>query len=135
MLAHVEAVAFAAEQIVGRHLQILDLDLGMAAVQDVVVRPVDRHVGDVALDVVAGVRQFDDEGRELLAARRVGIGLGHDKRDVGDAGRRREPRLAVEDVIRVAVLHRGGLHPRGIGAGGLFGHREADPLVAVEQGF
>ena len=32
VLAHVEAVAFAAEQIVGRHLQILDLDLGVAAV-------------------------------------------------------------------------------------------------------
>jgi hypothetical protein len=49
-------------------------------------RAFDRHVGDVALDPVAGVRQFDDEGRELLVARRVGIGLGHDKRDVGDAG-------------------------------------------------
>ena len=33
VLAHVEAVAFAAEQIFRRHFEILDLDLGMAAVR------------------------------------------------------------------------------------------------------
>ncbi len=49
MLAHIETVAFAAEQIVGGYLEILDLDLGMAAVQHVVMRPFDRHVGDIAL--------------------------------------------------------------------------------------
>ena len=133
MLAHVEAVAFAAEQVVGGYLQILDLDLGMAAVQDVVMRAFDRHVGDVALDLVAGVRQLDDEGGILLVARRVRIGLGHDQRHVGDAGGRREPFFAVEHVVLVAVLDGRGLHAGGVGAGGLLGHREADALLAVQQ--
>ena len=125
MLAHVEAVAFAAEQILGRHFEILDLDLGVAAAQDVRERTFDRHGLDVALDVVAGVRQFDDEGRELLVARRIRIGLGHDERDVGDAGRGRKPLLAVEDIVLVAVFHRAGLHAGGVGAGGLFRHRDS----------
>ena len=99
------------------------------------MRALDRHVLDVALDLVAGVRQFDDEGRELLVARRVRIGLGHHQRDVGDAGGGGKPFFAVEDVIGVAVLHRAGLHAGGVGAGGLFRHREADALVAVEQRF
>src|SRR5258707_1325981 len=38
MLAHVEAVALAAEQIVGRHLEIPDLDFGMTAMDHVGVR-------------------------------------------------------------------------------------------------
>ena len=99
------------------------------------MRAFDRHVGDVALDLVAGVRQLDDEGRILLVARRVRIGLGHHQRHVGDAGGGGKPLLAVEDVVLVAVLHRRGLHAGGVGAGGLLGHREADALVAVEQGF
>ena len=97
------------------------------------MRALDRHVLDVALDVVAGVRQFDDEGRMLLVARRVRIGSRDHQRHVGDAGGRRKPFLAVEDVVLVAVLHRRGLHARGVGAGRLLGHREADALVAVEQ--
>ncbi len=133
MLAHVESVAFAAEQIVGRHFQILDLDFGVAAMDRVGMRTLDRHVGDVALDLVAGVRQFDDEGRMLLVARRVRIGPRHHQRHVGDAGGGREPFFAVEDVVLVAVLHRRRLHAGGVGAGGFFGHREADALVAVEQ--
>ena len=99
------------------------------------MRALDRHVGDVALDLVAGVRQLDEEGRILLVPRRVRIGLGHDQRHVGDAGGGGKPLLAVQDVVLVAVLHRGGLHAGGVGAGGLLGHREADALVAVEQGF
>ena len=133
VLAHVEAVAFAAEQVVGGHFQVLDLDLGMAAGKLVVMRALDRHVLDIALDVVAGVRQLDDEGRELLVARRVRIGLRHHQRDVGDGGGGGKPFLAVEHVIFVAVLHRAGLHAGGVGAGGLFRHRKADALVAVEQ--
>ena len=35
VLAHVEPVALAAQQILGRHDQVLDLDLGVAAAQDV----------------------------------------------------------------------------------------------------
>ena len=86
VLAHVEAVALAAEQIFRRNLEILDLDFGMAAGKLIVMRALDRHVLDVALDLVAGVRQFDDEGRKLLVARRIRIGLGHHQRHVGDAG-------------------------------------------------
>jgi hypothetical protein len=100
---------------------------------DVGMRALDRHVGDVALDLVTGVRQLDDEGRVLLVARRVRIGPGDHQRHVGDAGRGRKPLLAVEDIILVAVLDRCCLHAGGVGAGGLLGHREADPLFAVEQ--
>ena len=70
----------------------------------------------------------------LLVARRVRIGLGHHQRHVGDAGGGGKPLFAVENVIFVAVLHGGGLHAGGIGAGRLLRHREADALVAVEQG-
>ena len=101
----------------------------------VIVRAFDRHVGDVALDLVAGVRQLDEEGRILLVPRRVRVGLGHDQRHVGDAGRGGKPLLAVEDIVLVAVLHGRGLHAGGIGAGSFLGHREADPLVAIEQRF
>ena len=97
------------------------------------MRALDRHVRDVALDLVAGVRQLDEEGRELLVARRVRIGLGHHQRDVGDAGGGGEPLLAVEDVVSLPSLTARGLHAGGVGAGGLLGHREADALLAVEQ--
>ncbi len=45
MLAHIESVAFAAEQVVRGNLEIPDLDFGMAAVDHVGVRAFDRHVG------------------------------------------------------------------------------------------
>ena len=133
VLAHIEPVALAAEQIVGWHFQVLDLDLGMAAVDRVGVRALDRHVLDVALDLVARVRQLHDEGRILLVTRRVRIGLGHHQRHVGDAGGGGEPLLAVENVILVAILHGGGLHAGGVGARRFFRHRKADALVAIEQ--
>ena len=135
VLAHIETVAFAAEQIVGRHFQVLDLDFGMAAGELVVMRAFDRHVLDVALDPVTGVRQFDDEGRILLVTRRVRIGPGHHQRHVGDAGGGGEPLLAVENIVFIAILHGGGLHAGGVGARRFFRHRETNALVAVEQRF
>ena len=86
VLAHVETVAFATQEIVGRHFEIPDLDFGAAAGNLVGMRAFDRHVLDVALDPVAGIGQFDDEGRILLVARRVRIGLRHHQRHVGDTG-------------------------------------------------
>ena len=135
VLAHVETIAFATQEIVSRYCEIPDLDFGVAAGNPVGMRAFDRHILDVALDPVAGVGQFDDEGRILLVARRVRIGLRHHQRHVGDAGGGREPLLAVQDIILVAVLHCRGLHAGGVGARRLFRHREADALVAVEQRF
>ena len=86
MLTHVEAIALAAEQIFRRHDQVLDVDLRMAAAHDVRQRAFHRHGRDVALDDVAGVGQFDDEGRIALMARRVRIGHGHDHGQIGGAG-------------------------------------------------
>ena len=133
MLAHVEAIALAAEQILRRHDEILDLDLRMAAAEGFGQRAVHCHGLDIADDLIAGVGQFDDEGRIALMARRVGIGHRHDERDVGDAGGGGEPLLAVQHVILVAVLHRAGLHAGGVGARRFLGHRIADALLAVEQ--
>ena len=135
MLAHGEAIALAAEQVLRRDLQVLDLDLGVAAGELVVVRALDRHVLDVALDLVARVRQLHDEGRILLVTRRVRIGLGHHQRHVGDAGGGGEPLLAVENIVFIAILHGGGLHAGGVGARRFFRHRETNALVAVEQRF
>ena len=135
VLAHVEAVALAAQQVLGRDLQVLDLDLGVAAAHDVRQRTFQGHGRDVADDAVAGVGQLDDESRVALVARGVWIGHRHHQGHVGGAGGGGEPLLAVEDVVLVAVLHRGGLHARGVGACGFLCHREADALVAVEQGF
>mgnify|MGYP000449827034 CR=1 FL=1 len=132
MLTHVEAVAFTADQIVRGHLEVADFDLGVAAMQHVVMRSFDRHVSDVALDLVTGVRQLDQEGRMLLVSRRVRVGSGNHQRYVGDAGGRREPLFTVENVVFVAVLHRGRLHARGVGACRLFRHRIADALVATQ---
>ena len=135
VLAHVETVAFAAQEIFRRHFEIGDVDLGMTAAEDVAERAFRRHGLDVALDLVAGVGQLDEECRELLMPGRVGIGLGHDQRDVGDAGGGREPLLAVQHVSGVALFLRAGLHAGRVGARRLLGHRVADALLAVQQGF
>ena len=88
VLAHVKAVTFAPQQIIGGYLQVLDLDFGMPAMDRVGMRALDRHVLDVALDPVTGIRQLHNEGRELLVARRVRIGLGHHQGNISDAGGR-----------------------------------------------
>jgi hypothetical protein len=133
MLAHVEAAPQAADDVLGRHDQILDLDLGVAAAHDVRQRALRRHGLDVALDLVAGVRQLDDEGRELLVARAFGVGARHDQGQVGDAGGRGEPLLAVQHVVLVAVLDRRWCACRWRRRPSLLGHRVADALLAVQQ--
>ena len=135
VLPHVETIAFAAEQIFRRHHQILDLDLAVAAAHHLGKRAFDGHRLDVALDDIAGVGQLDDEGGKLAVARRIRIGARHHHGQIGGAGGGREPLLPVHDIIAVAVLHRGGAHAGGIGARGLLGHRIADALFAVQEGF
>ena len=95
-------------------------------------RALDGHRLDVADDVVAGVRELDEERAELLVTRRVGVRLRHDQRDIGDAGGAAEPLLAVENPV-VAIADGAGLHAGCVSAGGLLGHRVADALFAVEQ--
>ena len=55
MLAHIEPIALAAQQVFRRDHQVLDLDLGMSAAQDVRQRPFRRHGLDVANDPIAGI--------------------------------------------------------------------------------
>ena len=133
VLAHVEAVTLPAQEVFFRHDQVLDLDLRVAAAHDVGKRALSGHGRNVALDDVARVGQLDDEGRIALVTRRVGVGHGHHHRQVRGAGGGREPLLAVQDVVALAVLDRPGLHARGVGAGGLLRHGVADALLAVQQ--
>ena len=133
VLAHGEAAALAAEQVFFRHDEVFDLHLGMTAAHFFIMGAMDGHGRDVADDLVAGVWQLDDEGRVLLVARRVRIGLGHDDGDIGGAGRAGEPFLAIQDIVALAVFYGCRLHAGGVGAGSLFGHRVADALFAIEQ--
>ena len=133
VLAHAEALALAAEQIVRWNFEVFDLDLGVTAAQDVRERSFERHRRNVALDAISRVRQFDEEGRELLVARRVRIGLGHDEGNIGDACGARKPFLAVQDIFVVAGFLGARLHARGVRAGRFLGHRIADALFAVQQ--
>src|SRR5438067_9293837 len=102
VLAHVEAVADAADDVLVRHDEVDDLDLRVTAAERLAETAFAGHGLDVADDLIAGVRQFDEERAELLVARRIGVGLRHHHRDVGDAGAAAEPLLAVEHPV-VAV--------------------------------
>ena len=115
------------DEVLDRHLGVADGDLVLEARVQAV-----RQDGDVAHDPVARVGQLDEERRELAVARRLRIGLGHHERQLGGAGTAGEPLLAVQHPV-VAVAHGRRLHPRGVGTGGLLGHREADPDVAVDE--
>ncbi len=109
VLAHIEALALAAEQVFVGDDEVLDLDLRVAATEHMPERTLDRHRRDVPDDLVAGVRQLDDEGAELLVAGCIRVGLGHDYRDVGHAGGAAEPLFAVDAPV-VAVADGAGLH-------------------------
>ena len=112
--------------------RLVDPDLGVGAPELQPQVRVRLHRLDVAQDLVAGVRQFDEEGAVALVAGRVRVGLGHHQRDVGHARGRAEPLLAVQDPL-VAVEDRRRLHARGVRAGRLLRHRVADALLAVQQ--
>ena len=112
--------------------RVLDLDLRMGAAQLQAKLGVGLHGLDVAQNLVARVRQFDQEGAVALVAGRVGVGLGHDQRDVRHAGGRAEPFLAVQDPL-IAVERGAGLHARRVGARRLLGHGVANSLLAVQQ--
>ena len=71
----------------------------------------------------------------LLVARRVRIGPGDHQRHVGDAGGRREPFSAVEDVELVPVLDGGGVLSRWRWRRRPSRSSRTDPLVTDEQGF
>ena len=67
-------------------------------------------------------------------ARRVRIGLGHHKSDIGHARSAREPLFAVQFVRVVSLANRRRLHAGRIGARSLLSHRIANALLAVQQG-
>ncbi len=88
VLAHVEAVALSADDVLVRHHEILDDDLRVPAAEDLAEAALAGHRLDVALDLVARVRQLHEERAELLVARRVRARLRHHHRDVSGAWRR-----------------------------------------------
>jgi hypothetical protein len=91
------------------------------------------HDTNVAHDLVTGVRQFDEERRELFVARSALIRLRHDEGEMGDRRTGAEPLLAVEHPV-VAVPHGSRPNAGRVRTGRTLGHREADPDVAVDEG-
>ena len=131
VLAHGEAVALAADQVGVRHDQVLDLDLAVAA-PALVLLVGSAHDRDVADDVVARVGQLHKERAELTMALRVRVGLGHQERVVGQVRGAAEPLLAVDDPV-VPVTHGRASACRRVGARRPLRHREAHPLVALDE--
>ena len=134
VLPHREALPEAAEDVVlgddeiaDTHLCVAHLDLVAEARFGVLVEN-----RDVADDLEARIGKLDEESGVPLMTWRVGIGHRHHEGQLRDAGSGGEPLLAVENPVG-AVAHRGRLHARGIGAGGLLRHREAHPDVAVDE--
>ena len=90
------------------------------------------HGFDIAQNLIAWVRQLDDEGTVLLVARRVWIGFGHDDSDVCNTGGRAEPLFAVKNPF-IAFEYRSRLHTCCVGTCSFFRHGIADALFAIQQ--
>ena len=117
------ALAFLAEQVLLVQLHVGELQAGVGSAASA------HHVGHRG-DLVAGGVDGHEEGGQALVA---GLGLVGDGDDVGElaaVGVGDQPLLAVEDVVAVLVLDRGGVDV-GAGAAGLLGQGEAgeDGLV------
>ena len=129
-LGDAEAVAFLLQQVVRGDANVLEghlhVPLGVLVAED---RQVAER-GDPG-----GVQRHDDH-RLLPVGISVGVGDAHEDRDraVGPAGVGRPPLATVDDVL-VAVTLDAGLDVAGIGGRHRgFGHGEAGPDLAVEEG-
>ena len=112
-----EALPFLADQVLGRDLEVVEEQLVGLVVDHVGDRPHRQPVAD-------RLAQVDDEDRHAfglllhLGERR---GARQQDHQVGVLHARDPDLLAVDDVA-VALLHRGRLDLRGVGAGGRLGH-------------
>ena len=114
-----EALAFLADQVLGRHAQVVEEHLGGRVV---------HHGADrIDLQRVAGRMHVDEEYGEAvsallhLLARRS---AGEQQHQVGMLGTRGPDLLPVDHVAVVAVAHRGGAQRERVGARGRLGHAE-----------
>ena len=112
----------------GHPARLVD-DLGVAGPAGAGV----AHHADVAHQLEAGrVGRHDDQAGPQVR-RRVRVRHRHDDRERGAVGRRREPLLAVDDVV-VAVDDGGGPEHHRVRAGHLrLGHREAAADLAGDE--
>ena len=106
-------------------------------VDHLAVRAVPRagmaHHVDVANEFEAGSVGRDDDHARPLVRRGVGVGDRHDDGEVGAVGRRREPLVAVDDIV-VTVLGCRGVHHHGIGPGHVrLGHRATATDLALDK--
>ena len=118
----IEAVALLADPVRGRDADPIERELrGRAAA--------DAHLVLDAGDAEALGRHLDDEARQSPMARRVRIGHGEDRDELGDRALADEPLRARDDVV-VAVADGRGAGRGGIGAGLGLGQRERDESLA-----
>ena len=131
LLREPEALALLAEQVRGRHADVVVDDLGVAAVRPVVVAEQARRAHDVDARRVLGHQDH------ALAPVPLGVRVGHAHDDQQLAARRHRPRrppLAPVDHVVVAVaLDAGGDVRRVRGRDVGLGHRERRPDPPVEQ--
>ena len=122
VLRVLEAVAFLADAIRDRHLDVLEGDLPRAVVDHQLLCPHQGHAGRLHVDDEGG----DPAMRSLLA-----VGGGDQLGVVRLVGAGDEALGAVDDVV-VAVAHRGGAHAARIAAGLGLGLRQAPVELAAD---
>src|SRR5205814_3198423 len=130
-LGDLKAAPFAEQNVLNRHADILELDLGMAVRRVVIAedgeRPYDSYPGRVARH---------EDHRLLLVARCIGIGLAHQDKDLAArVHRARGPPLpGVDDIARIALAADRRLDVGRVGGrDSRLGHRKRRADLALEQ--
>ena len=115
-----EALALLADQVLGRHLEVVEEHL-------VVLWLIIASIGRISMPLPTRLAQVDQEHRQPVGAllhlvdRR---GARQQQHQVGVQRARGPHLLAVDDVAVVALAHRAGLELGGVGAGGRLGDAE-----------
>src|SRR3954469_9367637 len=121
-----EAFAFASEQVLRRHLDIVHLEEAGIAGEDAPLL-LHRTAGE------AFERPLDDERAETARVALflfLGVGPPDHEEVIGDIGKRDPALLAVQDIA-IALLHRGGLNGARVAAGARCSEAGARQLVAL----
>ncbi len=121
--AHLPAVVDLAEHLRLVHAHVVEEDLVELRVAGDLLERLHRHAGRL---------HVEQEVRDALVLRRVGIGAREQHHPVGDVRERRPHLLAVDHVV-VAVLHRPRLQRGQVGAGVRLGVALAPDLLAGED--
>src|SRR6266851_2076228 len=123
---HLEAFAFAPEQILRRHAAVLEKEFaGVLPAQTQLVELAPAHeTRRVALN--------QDKTYSAMRRLRLGIGLDHHDKPVADLAVRDE-NLRTVDHVTVAVAARRGLHGGEVGTGARLGHRDAHDNLAADR--